>query len=133
VKVVVDSLVLIAASISRAGVCAQLLEEALTHHELVISDFIVEQVSRKLRARFDFPESDVRELRRLLRRIATTVAPLDLARNVCRDSSAIAILGTAAAAGAAVLVTVDQDLLVLGSFEGIAIIKPGEFWRLTTG
>jgi hypothetical protein len=37
VKVVLDSSVLIAASISRAGVCAELLEDVLTHHELVES------------------------------------------------------------------------------------------------
>jgi predicted nucleic acid-binding protein len=36
------------------------------------------------------------------------------------------------ASGASVLVTVDKDLLTLGEFQGIVIIKPGEFWRHTT-
>lgn len=65
-KVVLDSSVLIAASISRAGVCAELLEDVLTHHELIISDLIAEELGRKLRDKFDFPESEVRQLRRLL-------------------------------------------------------------------
>src|SRR5437588_673730 len=50
------------------------LEDVLTHHELVISDFIAEELVRKLRDKFNFPESEVRELRRFLRRVATAVA-----------------------------------------------------------
>jgi len=133
VKVVLDSSVLIAASISRAGVCAELLEDVLTHHELVISEFITEELSRKLRDKFNFPETEVRQLRRFLARMASTVVPTDLPTNVCRDPSDIPVLGTAVAAGASVLVTVDKGLLALGEFQSIAIIKPGEFWRQTTG
>jgi len=133
VKVVLDSSVLIAASISRAGVCAELLEDVLTHHELVISDFIAEELGRKLRDKFNFPESEVRQLRRFLARMATVVVPADLPAKVCRDPSDIPVLGTAVAASAPVLVTVDKDLLALGEFQGIAVIKPGEFWRRTTG
>ena len=132
-KVVVDSSVLIAAAISRAGVCAELLEDVLTHHELVISDFIAGELERKLRDKFSFPEREVRQLRRFLRRVATTVKPTDLPATVCRDASDVPVLGTAVAAGAAMLVTVDKDLLTLGAFQGIAIIKPGEFWQRTTG
>jgi putative PIN family toxin of toxin-antitoxin system len=133
VKVVLDSSVLIAAAISRAGVCAELLEDVLTHHELVISDFIAAELGRKLRDKFNFPESELRQLRRLLGRIATAVVPTDLPANVCRDANDIPVLGTAVAASALVLVTVDKDLLALDGFQGIAIIKPGEFWRRTTG
>jgi putative PIN family toxin of toxin-antitoxin system len=133
VKVVLDSSVLIAASISRAGVCADLLEDVLTHHELVISALIAEELARKLRDKFNFPESEVRQLRRFLVRMATAVVPTNLPANVCRDANDIPVLGTAVAAGALVLVTVDKDLLALDGFQGIAIIKPGEFWRRTTG
>ena len=132
-KVVLDSSVLIAASISRAGVCAELLEDVLTHHELLISDFIAEELGRKLRDKFNFPESEVRQLRRFLGKVATAVVPTDLPLKVCRDPNDVPVLGTAVAAGASVLVTVDKDLLALGEFQGIAIIKPGEFWRQTIG
>ena len=132
-KVVLDSSVLIAAAISRAGVCAQLLEDVLTHHVLVISDFIAEELDRKLRDEFKFPESDIRQLRRFLGRIATALVPADPPAEVCRDPSDIPVPGTAVAAGASVLVTVDKQLLELGEFQGIAVIKPGEFWQRTTG
>ena len=132
-KVVLDPSILIAASISRAGVCAELLEDVLTHHELVVSDFKVEELGRKLRDKFNFPRNEIRQLQRLLSKVATSVAPLDLPTSICRDPTDIPVLGTALAGGASVLVTVDKDLLALGEFQGIAIIKPGEFWRQTTG
>ena len=132
-KVVVDSSVLIAASISRAGVCAELLEDVLTHHELVMSDFIAAELERKLTDKFKFPEREVRQLRRFLARMAATVEPADLPPGVCRNPGDVPVLGTAVAAGASILVTVDKDLLALGEFQGIAVIRPGEFWRRTTG
>lgn len=132
-KVVLDSSVLIAASISRAGVCAELLQDVLTHHELVLSDFIAEELSRKLGDKFNFPANEIRQLRRFLGRIATMVVPLDLPTDACRDPTDVPILGTAVAGSASVLVTVDKDLLTLGQFRGIAIIKPSEFWRYATG
>jgi putative PIN family toxin of toxin-antitoxin system len=101
------------------------------HHELVISDFTAEELGRTLRDKFNFPESEVRQLRGFLRRMATAVVPTDLPANVCRDANDIPVLGTAVAASASVLVTVDKDLLALGGFQGIAIIKPGEFWQKT--
>ena len=132
-KIVLDSSVLIAASISRAGVCAELLEDVLTHHELVISAFITEELRSKLRDKFNFPESEIRQLQRFLGRVATAVVPVELPMDACRDTDDIPILGTAVAGVAAILVTVDKDLLALREFQGIAIIKPGEFWRKTTG
>ena len=121
-KVVLDSSVLIAASISRAGVCAELLEDVLTHHELVVSDFIVEELGRKLRDKFNFPQNEIRQLQRLLGKVATSVTPVDLPTSIYRDPTDIPVLGTALAGGASVLVTVDKDFLALGEFQGIAII-----------
>jgi putative PIN family toxin of toxin-antitoxin system len=133
VRIVLDSSALIAAAISRAGVCAELLEDVLTHHELVISDFITHELRRKLRDKFNFPESEVRQLQRFLGKVATAVVPADLPTDVCRDPADIPVLGTAVAGNASILVTVDKDLLTIREFQGIAIIKPGEFWRQTTG
>ncbi|MDP9090539.1 MAG: putative toxin-antitoxin system toxin component, PIN family [Pseudomonadota bacterium] len=130
---VLDTSVLIAASISRAGVCAELLEDVLTHHELVLSDFIVEEVSRKLRQKFEFPKKEVSELARFFKLTATFVAPAEIDPTACRDPQDVPVLGTAVAANADLLITVDKDLLTLGSFQGIGIVKPGEFWKRTTG
>ena len=132
-KVVLDSSVLIAASISRAGVCAELLEDVLTRHELVISDFITSELTRKLRDKFKFPASDIQQLRRFLSHTATSVTPAELPHDACRDLTDIPVLGTAVAGNVKLLITVDKDLLTLGNYKGIAIIKPGQFWEREIG
>ena len=132
-KIVIDSSVLIAAAISRAGVCAELFEDVLTHHEPILSNFIVEEVGRKLREKFGFSDNEIRQLQRYLRKVAILVEPTELPKNVCRDPQDIPVLGTAVAGGAALIVSVDKDLLALGDFQGIVVVRPGDFWRKTTG
>ena len=131
-RLVLDSSVLIAASISRAGVCAELLEDILTHHELIISDFIVEEVSRTLREKFKYPKTEIAELCRFLLNAALLVEPTEIDPSACRDPEDVHILGTAVAASADLLISVDKNLLTLVSFQGIPIVKPGEFWKRTT-
>jgi uncharacterized protein len=133
VKIVVDSSVLIAAAISRAGVCAELVEDILTHHELIVSEYIVDEVREKLLDKFGFPDKEVRQLQRLLLRVATVIEPVEVPPEACRDADDLPVLGTAVAATAELIVSVDKDLLSLGEFQGVAIIRPGEFWQRTTG
>ena len=132
-RLVLDSSVLIAAAISRAGVCAELLEDVLTHHEMIASAFIVNEVTEKLHDKFKFTAADCNELRRFLNATATMVQPTKLDPRSCRDPENIPVLGTAVAGAADFLVSGDKDLLDLGNFQIIATIKPGEFWRRTTG
>jgi putative PIN family toxin of toxin-antitoxin system len=130
VRAVLDSSVLVAAHISRAGVCAELLEDVLSEHDWLISEFIVDELTRKLIVKFDFPESEVADIRRFIVRSATIVSPAEVPASSCRDPNDLPVLGTAVACQADVLITVDKDLLDLREYSGIAIIRPGTFWRL---
>jgi uncharacterized protein len=131
VRIAVDSSVLIAAHISRAGVCAELLEDLLLHHELVVSEFILEELSRKLTEKFSFPKRDADHVAAFLRRVGIVVSPTDLPSNICRDASDVPVLGTAVAGGCSLLISVDRDLLDMQVIEEIPIIRPGEYWRRT--
>jgi putative PIN family toxin of toxin-antitoxin system len=64
-----------------------------------------------------------------LKRAATIVKPEEIALEICRDPDDLAILGTATAGQCNLLVTVDKDLLAIGAYHGVAIVKPGGFWR----
>ena len=123
-----DSSVLIAAHISRAGVCAELLEELLLHHELVASEYILEEITRKLREKFNFPASDARLVTAFLRRVGIVVAPAELPPEICRDPTDLPVLETAVAGQCVLLISVDRDLLDMVSVQGIPIVRPGEFW-----
>jgi putative PIN family toxin of toxin-antitoxin system len=133
VRIVLDSSVLIAAHISRAGVCAELLEDLLLHHELVTSGFILEELQRKLIEKFSFPKRDADQVGAFLRRVSIVVQPADLPPDLCRDPTDIPVLGTAVAGACALLISVDRDLLDMQTIQAIPIIRPGEYWRRTAG
>lgn len=128
-RVAIDSSVLIAAYISRAGVCAELLEDVLTGHELICSDYILDELARKLKEKFHFSAADIDEIRKSIRTAAEIVVPVEISRESCRDPEDLPMLGSALAGKADLLVTVDKDLLELIAFADISIVKPGEFWK----
>ena len=123
---------LIAAHISRAGVCAELLEDLLLHHDPVTSEFILEELGRKLSEKFSFPKREADQVAAFLRRVAVVVVPADLPSDVCRDPTDIPVLGTAVSGECALLISVDRDLLDMQRIIEIPIIRPGEYWRRTT-
>lgn len=130
-RIALDSSVLIAAHISRAGVCAELLEDVLLHHELVISGFILEELGRKLVEKFNFPRRDADQVGAFLRRVSIVVEPADLSPDLCRDPADLPVLGTAVAGACALLISVDRGLLDMKKIQAIPIIRPGEYWRRT--
>jgi uncharacterized protein len=133
VRIALDPSVSIAAHISRTGVCAELLEDLLLHHELVTAEFILQELRGKLMEKFNFPKRDADELAAFLRRVPVVVVPADLPSDACRDSTDLPVLGTALSGECALLISVDRDLLDLQAVDDIAIIRPGEYWRRTTG
>ena len=128
-NIVLDSSVLVAAYISRYGACAEVLEEILMRDKLVLSRPILDEVVRILRTKFDFDLADVADVKASLERSAEWVQPVVLPPDVCRDMNDHVILGTAVAASASMLLTVDKDLLVLGQFRSTRIVKPGQYWN----
>ncbi len=128
-RVTLDSSVLIAAYVTRAGACAELLEEILQHHELVLSDYILDEVRRKLTYKLLLPPRLVARVVQSLARAATMVEPAPLPADACRDATDLPVLGTAVAGDAELLVSVDNDLVVLKRYATIDIVRPGEFWN----
>lgn len=128
-RIALDSSVPIAAHISRAGVCAELLEDVLLHHELVTSKFILEELRRKLIEKFSFPAREADQVAAFLRRVAIVVIPADLSPKACRDPTDVPVLGTAVGGECSLLISVDRDLLDMQTFDEIPIVRPGEYWR----
>jgi uncharacterized protein len=132
VRNALDSSVLIAAHISRAGVCAELLEDVLLHHELVISEFILGELHRKLIEKFAFPKREAHQVAAFLRRVSSVVVAADLPLQLCRDATDLPVLGTAVAGECALLISVDRGLLDMRAVQNIPIIRPGDYWRRAT-
>lgn len=128
-RVTLDSSVLVAAHISRAGVCAALLEDVLLGHDLVLSEFILGELREKLSGKFGYPDAVCSESVFHLRRAGVVVQPESVPPDACRDPADLAILGTAIAGRCDLLISVDKDLLEIGVYREVVIVKPGEFWR----
>jgi putative PIN family toxin of toxin-antitoxin system len=125
-RVVLDTNVLIAALISR-GSCAELLEHCVHRHEVVVSEFIFGELREKLLGKLKYDAHDVDDAVALLRSAMRIVTPVQLDASVCRDRDDDSILGTAIAGDVDCIVTGDADLLVLGAYRGISIVRPADF------
>jgi putative PIN family toxin of toxin-antitoxin system len=125
-KLVLDTNVLIAAFITR-GKCSDLLEHCIRNHQLITSDFILDEFHRHLVGKFKYDLSEALTAIELLRLKMDVVIPTDFEMPVCRDADDDMILGTAIAGGAECIVTGDKDLLVIEEFRGVDIMQPAEF------
>lgn len=126
-KITLDTNVLIAAFIAR-GVCNELLEHVVRHHELVLSPVLLDELRRVLRDKFHMSTEDVEEAAMLLREHAVWVDPPPLDELVCRDPNDDHVLATAIEGVSDCLVTGDDDLLVIERHADIPILRPSDFW-----
>ena len=98
-------------------------------HELVMSQFIIDELARKLRDKFKFTEDEIAQVRSHLLADCEMVSSVEVSSTACRDPNDLPVLGTAVAGRTDVLITVDKDLPDLREYSGISIIQPGQFWR----
>ena len=120
-RVCLDINVLVAAFATR-GLCADVLRAVLAEHDLVIGDVILIELHRILTTKFKLPLDRIKAVEAVL-----AAVPSDLR---IRDPADRWILATAVAGDADVLVTGDQDLLVVTADSPIPILDPRSFWEL---
>jgi len=125
-RIVLDTNVLIAALITR-GVCRDLLEHCVQRHQIIVSDFILNELRENLKNKFRFHTHEIDEAIALFTAEMQTVSPVLMEKAVCRDPQDDMILATAIAANAECIITGDGDLLVLGQYETVRILRPAEF------
>ena len=124
-KIVVDTNVLIAGVVAE-GLCRDIVKRRLPACELFTSRALLAELAEKLHDKFDLNPKDL-PLLRIYEDEATVVKPKPLAKSVCRDSDDDEVLATALAAKAEIILTGDDDLLVLKEFQGIRILSPRQF------
>ncbi len=127
-RLVLDTNVLIAAFISH-GACNELLEHCVLNHDVVLSEFILNEVQEKLTGKFKFTAREADAAVHLVKSRTRIVPISPLAETVCRDSDDDAIIATAIAGQCACIITGDRDLLDLETVNGIHVISPSSFWQ----
>jgi uncharacterized protein len=132
VKLVLDTNVLVSGS-AWSGTASRLVDAVLAGEAtLCLSDKLLAELAdvlqrEKFRARLEQHEQSAAAILTRLERVARMVDPLPMAMPASlRDPDDVHVLSCAAGAGADAIVTGDSDLLVLGSFHGIPIIRVEE-------
>ncbi len=126
-KVVIDTSVLVAASITTGGACAEAVRLAFANHVVYISQFILDELHRKLIIKPQLSEADATIAVDWYRARCQSVKTERIEEPRLRDPDDLAIIATVAAANADVVITVDNDLLSLKQIQHTRIVKPGYF------
>lgn len=123
--VVFDTNVMVAA-LATSGLCHELVHRAIRLRILASSNPLLHELEHTLHDKFGLSPSTTPFLT-AFRSAIRVVDPLPLPHKVSRDPADDVVLATAVAAGAEIIVTGDQDLLVLKEYQGIAIVTPRAF------
>lgn len=128
-RVFLDTNVLVSALATR-GLCADVLRQVLAEHELVVGEVVLRELRKALRGKLKLPIETVTAIDELLRESEVVPKPRKPSELELRDPDDRWVLASAIAGRADVLVTGDQDLLVVAARSPIAIVDPRGFWML---
>ena len=135
-KAVLDSSVVVSAFLNPSGTPALLLQRARAGaFSLCLSDDILEETARaltrpRIKESYGYAPGEVAHFLALLMQTGEIVHELSEVPALSRDPNDDVIIAAAVAARATHLVTGDNDLLSLGSHEGVLIVTPRDFLHL---
>lgn len=136
-RAVLDANVFASAKINPTGAAGRVLERFLAEgaYRLILSPPIVAEIRQcllcpRVRDRSGLSPEEVDRWLGFLLNIVELVAAPALPAPVCRDPDDDRYLAAAAAGRADHVVSSDKDLLDVGSYEGIPIVRPREFLKI---
>lgn len=124
-RIVFDTNVVVAGIVAD-GLCREIIEIHLPEHDAILSPVLWQELLDKLQSKFQLTPDELPILQ-LYQRHAQWCEPVALDQPACRDPDDDWVLATAIAGQADIIVTGDDDLLCLDSFQGIAILSPRQF------
>jgi len=128
VRILFDTNVLYSAFTAK-GVCEDIVDEAAGACEIIWSAPLQAELETTLKRKFKLGPGTHAALASFVE-LCEFVVPPALPKPVCRDADDDVVLATALAAKADIIVTGDNDLLVLKDFHGIRILPPRQFMEL---
>jgi putative PIN family toxin of toxin-antitoxin system len=129
VRVFLDTNVLVSAFTTR-GLCADVLRTAMMDHQLLTGEVVLAELERILSTKFRVAPDLLAGAISLLRGYPVQPLPPGPAAVYVRDADDAMVLASALAASADVLVTGDNDLLVVSDVGTLRIISPRAFWEI---
>ena len=128
-RVFLDTNVLVSAFAVR-GLCADVLRHVLAEHDLIVGEVALLEFRSVLRQKMVLPVSIIEDTERFLRQYELVPKPAAPSGIPVRDPDDTWVLASAIEGKAEVLVTGDQDLLVVAEEASLRIVDPRGFWSL---
>ena len=128
-RVVLDSNVLLSALVY-GGNPRKTMEWLLKNASIIYCTQIITEIRRIVSTKFPDFTTELLMLEKLLERDAIRVEIGAITVSVSRDPDDNAIIESALAGQCHYIISGDKDLLVLGSYSGIKIVKPADFLGL---
>jgi len=127
-KIFLDTNILLSAMATR-GLCADVLREVLTSHQLVVSVPLLTELKQVLRQKLRVPVELIEEVIEMLKQDAHFGTPENLLDIAIKDKNDLVILSSALNGNADLFVTGDKELLDLHKVKGMEIVSPRMFWE----
>ena len=127
-KVFLDTNVFVSAVATR-GLYADVLREVFASHELIISEYLIQELESVLAEKFKLPRDAIEEYIWLLHQDTSLADEADPPPVNLKDISDIPILRATIRSHADVLVTGDLELQNLVRVEELLILSPRGFWE----
>jgi uncharacterized protein len=131
---VLDSTVLVSAFLTPGGAADALINQAkagritgAVAEEILAETARVLLTAERIRQRYPYTDADVQDYLQSIRQAALIVSDLPPLSGIVRDPNDDIVLACAVAAEASHVVTRDDDLLSLETYEGVAILSPETF------
>jgi len=122
-KIVFDTNVILSSFITQ-GLSYRVLDLCLDRHRLYISQWIIDEISGKLKKKFKIPDNEIKRVQDFISRAFVIINPDGEIPILCRDKDDNNILHLAQFIKADIIITGDKDLLDLKKFNKVKIINP---------
>lgn len=127
-KIVLDTNVILSSFLTE-GIAHKIFNHCVINHSIYLSDYIVNELTRILTKKFKVKNSELNELLNFIESFLINVKPDNLIPDVCRDKNDNQILQLAEYIKADIIISGDNDLLVLKKFKNTNILSPRDFFN----
>ena len=128
-KIIFDTNVILAAFLTE-GLCYKVLNRCIGNFEIIISNWIIREVTEKLKIKFNVPSSQIQSVTRFIKNYFIHIEPSGEIPDICRDKDDNNVIHLAEFSKADIIITGDKDLLDIGVYKKCKIISPRQFWEL---
>ena len=129
-KILIDTNVLISAFITSGGHSHEILKHAVHQHELYYTDYILDEFKEKFKTKFHFSPTVIGGFVDFITHFFLHGKTASDVPKVCRDPGDDQVLADAVVNAVDLILTGDQNLLILKTHQGIRLLHPKGYWSL---